>query len=695
MLLALVAKTFTAQNRNIDSLKNALAHLPDQKHQKAEDTLRIDLLNRLSVAFLSIGNYDSMLHYAGQSLQLAKTSGDHPGVKRGMAGAYNNIGLARYNLGNYPEALKNQYAALKIQEKINHRSGLANSYNNIGLVHHSQGLLEDALRDHEAALKIRKALNDVKGNIASHMNIGNVYLDLDNPERAFENYQSALMFAQKAGDRLKTGNCYGSIGITYLRRQKYDEAKNNLMKALEIGKSVGDKFGELVVYGNLSSMYYELKDYQKAKTYAEKMLDLAREIRAPDMIRNANYYMHDASKGLGKYADALKYYEAFVIINDSLLSESNTRKSIETQIQFNFDKKAAADSVKVSEEKKVVAVQLKHEKTQRFGLYGGLILTLLFAGFVFNRFRVTMRQKNIIAAKEQHAQKQTQIIARQKDLVEDKQKEILDSITYARRIQQALLASKQLLDSNLVRNPSPAQGTPDDKPGNSGGEKRDYFILFRPRDIVSGDFYWASLLPNGEFALVIGDSTGHGVPGAIMSILNISCLNEVISKNEVRPDRILFETRKRVIDYLKNDGSGDGGKDGMDCTLLSFNFRTNVLSYSGANNPLWIVRDGELIEIKPDKMPVGKHAWDQTDFTLHSFPFRSGDRIYTCTDGYADQFGGQQGKKFMSRKFKNLLLSISSRPAAEQRQLLSETFDAWKANIEQVDDVTVFGLCID
>ena len=291
---------------------------------------------------------------------------------------------------------------------------------------------------------------------------------------------------------------------------------------------------------------------------------------------------------------------------------------------------------------------------------------------MYNRFKVTQKQKYIIT--------------QQKHLVEEKHREITDSINYAERIQRSFLATTEMLDQHL----------------------KDYFVFFRPKDVVSGDFYWAGELNNGNFAFSVADSTGHGVPGAIMSILNISSLEKSIEK-ETEPDKILNQTRKIIIERLKKDGSTEGGKDGMDCSLLVINKDRTQLSFASANNPVFIVNPNRTecpvnslpfgegrggAEFKPDKMPVGKHEKDVEDFTLHTALLQKGDVIYALTDGFPDQFGGDKGKKYMIKNLKELLLQIACLPMQEQEQKLAEEFDKWKGSNEQVDDVCIIGVRI-
>lgn len=280
---------------------------------------------------------------------------------------------------------------------------------------------------------------------------------------------------------------------------------------------------------------------------------------------------------------------------------------------------------------------------------------------------------------EQKVIERTLELRHQKEIVEEKHKEITDSINYAERIQRSFLATKELLDEHLSH--------------SGGGEEGKYFVFFKPKDVVSGDFYWASKLNNGNFALVCADSTGHGVPGAIMSILNISSLEKAIETN-TQPNKILFETRKIIINRLKKDGSKEGGKDGMDASLLVLNPEKNKLTFASAHNPVILIRQQEIIEFKGDKMPVGKHDRDNEPFTLQEIDLIKGDIIYILTDGFPDQFGGEKSKKYMIKNLKNYFLSIAHLPMKEQEKKLAIELENWKGSNEQIDDICIIGVKI-
>jgi sigma-B regulation protein RsbU (phosphoserine phosphatase) len=290
------------------------------------------------------------------------------------------------------------------------------------------------------------------------------------------------------------------------------------------------------------------------------------------------------------------------------------------------------------------------------------VLNLFILFVVTILFFVFFRRENLLFQKA---------ILKQKDIIEEKQKEILDSIAYAKRIQFSLLASDNLLRNNLP----------------------DYFVLFKPKDVVSGDFYWATPTPDG-FIYITADCTGHGVPGAFMSLLNISKLSQVINENKVtRPDLILNNVRTEIIKVLNVEGSEES-KDGMDAILCKIDLNTMKLQYAAANNSFYIVRDKQLLTCKADKMPVGKGHDDSISFTFSEIELKKGDVVYTFTDGYADQFGGPKGKKFRYKQLEDILISVCHLPTTEQVAILGKKFEDWKGSLDQVDDVLIMGVKI-
>ncbi len=231
-------------------------------------------------------------------------------------------------------------------------------------------------------------------------------------------------------------------------------------------------------------------------------------------------------------------------------------------------------------------------------------------------------------------------------------------------------------------------------------ETKNFFILYKPKDIVSGDFYHAiAHKPTGSknelFFMCTADCTGHGVPGALMSMVGISHLNEsIIEKNLIHPNEILDNMRKGIIASLNPEGSEEESKDGMDCVLCAYDFENMTLEFAAANNSLWLIRNGELIEYKPDKMPVGMYHSKIAPFSLQTIALQKGDIIYTFTDGFADQFGGEKGKKYKYKKLQEKLLELKDLPMTDQKNILEKEFEKWRGNLEQVDDVLIIGVKI-
>ncbi|MGZ4054867.1 MAG: SpoIIE family protein phosphatase [Bacteroidia bacterium] len=285
------------------------------------------------------------------------------------------------------------------------------------------------------------------------------------------------------------------------------------------------------------------------------------------------------------------------------------------------------------------------------------IMIITYKSFQRQRAENKIKQKNII-------------LNHQKEIIEEKNKEVMDSIHYAKRIQRAMITSDTYFNKYL----------------------NEHFIFYQPKDIVSGDFYWA-LETGNKFFLIVADCTGHGVPGAFMSLINIASLNEVIVEKKITsPELILNEVRLNIIKALNPEGNEEG-KDGMDCILCCFDFDTMTLEYAAANNAFYLVRNKELIICQADKMPVGKGE-NEESFTLRKLKLQEGDSLYLLTDGYADQFGGPKGKKYKYRQLEELLVSINDEPLESQQQIVEKSFNTWKDNLEQVDDVLLIGIKI-
>jgi tetratricopeptide (TPR) repeat protein len=699
----LVNNSDTTQNNFFLKAKGfALMNIGDIYFYQGEYTLALEyysksleisagIINKSLMAncLMSIGNiysnqaeYAQALKYYAKSLKISEENKD----KTGVIGALKNLGNVFYYQGDYSKAIEYFTKALKVSEETGNKGHEAGALNNIGVIYLGQGDFEKALEYYFEAVKIQEEIGG-EFELANCLdNIGGVYSRQHKYLKAMEYHNKGLKIREKIGDNRGIATSLGNIGVIYSDQGDYARAIDYYTQSLKIGEEIGENMQVSITLNNIASVYNKKGEYAKSIEFSERSSLMAKEIGAPLLTQNAAELLWEVNKKIGRYKESLKMYELFIATRDSIESEANQKAVIQQEYKYAYEKQAAADSITNAEAGKVKDALLTVEKAenkqhqleataqkqQAYFLYGGLGLALLFGGFIFNRFRVTSKQKGIIEQQKGKVETTLQAVEHQKEIIEEAHKEITDSIDYAERIQRSFLATKEVLDTNL----------------------KDYFVFFKPKDVVSGDFYWADLLSNGTFAVVNADSTGHGVPGAIMSILNISSIEGAIKEGATTPHEIFNKTRKSIIKRLQKDGSPEGGKDGMDASIVCFDFENKKLTYTAAQNPIWIIRDGNLTEVKPEKMPIGKHEFDHVPFEGGEFDIQKGDQIYTLTDGFQDQFGGPKGKKFMVKKMREYVLSISHLPMAEQHQKLNEVFSDWQGDVEQVDDVCVIGVRI-
>jgi len=587
-----------------------------------------------------------------------------------LASAYSNIGYVYENRGNIPKAMDYYYKALKINEQIGNELGIAVNFNNIADTYRSQGYNSKAMTYFLKSLKLYKKNKDIMGEAMTLNNIASVYLGQNDTKNAIQYYEQSLNIVQVINNKYGEASILSNLGSIYLNEGDTTKALKLYMESLEINTQINDKLSiinSLINVGNVQLIKGEVK---KAKKHITKAFQMATKNGFPKAISRSSSFLSKIAIKEHNYKEAFNKYKLSIVMGDSIRNNNSIKALAEQNAKYEYEKQALADSITYIKELKIQEALLQVEETkneqqqqQKYYLYFGLFLLVLFTLFIFNRFKVTQKQKIII----EQAHKKTE---HQKKQVEKAHKEITDSINYAERIQRSFLATDEILTSNL-------------------GE---YFVFFKPKDVVSGDFYWADMLSNGKFAIVNADSTGHGVPGAIMSLLNTSSIEKSIDKGLLEPADIFNDARKNIIKRLKKDGSEHGGKDGMDASIICFDFNNLKMAYCAAQNPIWIIRNEEVIQIKPEKMPIGKHDNDQTPFVGGEFDLQKGDQVYTLTDGFQDQFGGPKGKKFMVKRMRQFVLENSKLSMTEQHVKLKQAFMEWQGNLEQVDDVCVIGI---
>jgi serine phosphatase RsbU (regulator of sigma subunit) len=535
---------------------------------------------------------------------------------RSVAGGYVNLGAIYNGLEEYKIALSYYFKALKIYQAGNEKENLGILYNNIGSTYQKQKQIPNSNHYLRMAYKLAAELdNQMLCGMATH-NLGINFSENKQYDSAIVYYNNSLRFIQKYGEGPGHIFNYRQIGDAYYYLKQYDKAEENLLKAVRISNKIGYSSGVEEIYQLLSGIYEAKKDYKKSLEY-NKIYTQLKDSLSSEAIKTG-------------------------IIKAQYETEMQQQKKMQAQEQKNRDLIAQA---KIDSQNKIISASLI-----------ALVVVLILVVFILRGYN----QKR----------KANAIISKQKEIVELKQKEILSSIYYAKRIQNALLTSENYFKKRL----------------------KDFFILYKPKDIVSGDFYWG-LEHKGLFYLIVADCTGHGVPGAFMSLLNISILNElIIEKGFSSPDQILNEARKEIIRSLNPEG-GDESKDGMDCILCAFDFKNGKLQYACANNSFFLVRNNELITSKTDKMPVGLSHGEEP-FKLHEIELKQNDALYFITDGYADQFGGPKGKKFKYKQLQDLLVLIHANEISQQKEDLNNKFEDWKGTLEQIDDVCIVGIRI-
>ncbi|MES2762830.1 MAG: SpoIIE family protein phosphatase [Bacteroidota bacterium] len=644
-----------AQTREIDSLKKIVSI-------EKNDSLKAFAYSKIGQKLWYI-NPDSSVYYTNISKDIATRKN----VKSILSYCYNNYGVIDYIQGNYTNSLTKYFEGLKYARKNSIIEGIL--LNNIGMSYAELKDGKKALEYYQRTLGAKKMMGDSSRFATTYINIGNSFVDLNKHDDAKHYFDTALILAHKYNDLVTMADAYGNIGNHYFRKKEFVEAEKNCREALRIKKSVDDIYGYATSLSDLSSMLMSSKRDKDVESILKEAEKMSLDNKFIDLLLPIYRNLSDYYRSRSDYKAALMYLSKSMAIQDTILTEGKLREAAIKENQYSFEMIQLKDSLEnVNKAREINLVHEKEMFQQRAFTYGGIIAfvcMLLVALFIFKAFNEKKRSHLIISQQKKE-------VELQKHIIEEHQKETIDSINYAKRIQYALLANDELLKANLS----------------------EYFVFFKPKDIVSGDFYWATT-HGSKFYLAVCDSTGHGVPGAFMSLLNMGFLSEAIKeKNILEPHEVLNYVRKRLIESIGSEGQ----QDGMDAVLICMDNSlvtdgNRSFTYAAANNEPVLVRENEVVILPKDKMPVGKGERKES-FKLQSIILQKGDHLYLYTDGYADQFGGPKGKKFKYKQLNEMLLANVALPLNKQSQILSKTFEDWKSGLEQVDDVAIIGIKI-
>ncbi len=571
--------------------------------------------------------------------------------------ATNLLGLTFREMDMPDSALFYCQNAYRIADEIGDSIYMSKASNNIGTIYFDIDEYELGLEFIENAAEISRQSNDFENASNTYTNLGGIHYQLNNLEKATTFAMIGLELSKQVKDKSVEANACLILGSISFEYGNYDQGKDWILRSIDIYKSLHRLADVGTTYSKLAFCYREADKYKVAEIYYLKALDYADSTKAADAYSRVYLGLATNNKKMGKSDRALDYYILHMDWKDSLSKQTNMKSLLAMQEQFSAEQIQKENELLEKENSikeltnRENEARLENDKIVIWSSLGSLIVALVFGAFIFNRFKITKKQKGIIEE--------------QKDLVEEAHKEIKDSIDYAKRIQTALLPPPRHVKEYL----------------------NDSFILYKPKDVVAGDFYWIEEL-DGKVLFAAADCTGHGVPGAMVSVICSNALQRCLREYQLAdPGQILDKTREIVIE--KFDQGDEDVKDGMDIALCSLDGMK--LKYAGAHNPLWIIRNGEIIVTRANKEPIGKFHI-QSAYQTHDVDLQSGDTIYLFSDGYVDQFGGEKGKKFKSKAFKELLLGIQSESMEKQRDSINTAFENWKGDLEQVDDVCVIGV---
>ena len=574
----------------------------------------------------------------------------------------NQIGYNYYFLSDFNHSVEFFLKTLKICELQGNKSGIAGCHNNIGSIYLELEDTVNALHHHLLALSIRKEINkndeESKNAIAmSYGNVGKTYFLASNYTKAMEYYNLCLAISKEVGNKKREALMLNNIGSILAEQQQYDAALPYFLNALNLYKEIDSPENIALCLNNIAEIYFRKKDYTNSIENYKAALVISENNSSLSDMKTSYDGLRNCYVAVGDYKLAHDYLSKSVLIKDSIFNEENSSQINELLAKFDSDKKE--QEIKILQKDKEMSSWLRNS------LIVGSLLLVFLAISLYSRNKVKQKANSELSLKNRNIEEQKQIVEYQKLALEVHQKEIVDSINYAKRIQYALLANEDLLSKNLD----------------------SHFVLFKPKDIVSGDFYWAAE-HNNSFYIAVCDSTGHGVPGAFMSLLSIGFLSEAIKEKSIaEPNQVFDYVRKRLIESITNEDQ----RDGFDGILLRFEKTSHTITYVAANNHPIIVSNNEIRHLAYDKMPVGKGV-KSDKFTLHTIQSSKEDTIYLYTDGYADQFGGEKGKKFKYKPLNDMLLLNNKRALNEQKEILDTTFNNWQGSLEQVDDVLIVGI---
>ncbi len=633
------------------------------------------------------GNYIEALKLFTEVLSYYKAQGNI----KGQASVENQLGAVYRLQGKYPKALEYYFNSLKLYQTIGGKKGESSTLNNIGIVYEYQNNFDKALDYYNQSLKIEQQLNNEEGIGLSYLNIGGVYLKKNDFNQALDFYLKALVIAKKGNDLDAIGVIYNEVGIIQLKKHNYQDAKYYLDQALSTFQKIGSKFrlAECEVY--FGHYYTDLKDYADAIKHFEIAAKIARETGSMEIYTQTQHQLSNLYEKVDNPGKALAYYKIFITSRDSLFSKENTEKSIQSEMLYKFEKEQEAIRIEQAKKDAIAEEKAQRQTTTRNFLIAILALSIILIGIIYIAYRnkrndnltlkrqreeilekneeLIQQQEEILTQRDQIEEKNT-ILEKSKQIIAEKNERIISSIEYAQTIQQAILPDEEILNCKQL----------------------EHFVLYLPKDIVSGDFYWFNKIDNIVFAAVV-DCTGHGVPGSFMSLIGNTLLNQIINEWQTTDPALVLEyLNQKVRKALRQDEQHSKSHVSMDVCLVKIDLSRQMVTFAGARRPLYIIQNGKFEKLPGDIRSVGGVQREtKKDFTNHEFAFTESTYLYLTTDGYIDQMN-PEGRKLGFNKLSSLLLENHTKPMEVQKQILIESLEDQSQGGEQIDDICILGL---
>jgi serine phosphatase RsbU (regulator of sigma subunit) len=683
LLILILACGFLNSQTNLEKSYSKLAN-------PANDTVKVNALNVLAKYHINV-DQDSAHFYVKNALILAEKLK----YERGIGFGYLTSGILQSDMGNYPEALKYILDATSIAERIKDFPLLSGCKLNLGNFYIKTKDYDKALDIYREGLAISRN-NNLLYSEASLLSSYGLALrlkgELDSSifyyEKVLEIHHSTLH------DSVVIAALYNNMASAHFAKGDIKTAENYLVESYKINKLMGNQRYMILNLSNLAELSgMEEGNLKQSRAYFDEAIAMAKKARSKEALESIYFGMSETYYNHKIYDEAYTYLKLSLAYKDSVIGDGKHAEIM--QISEEFKTRQIQDSLTIKEKElqlsqsNELAAELKASKTT-WQLVGAMIIMLAILIALFALYRHSKNQKKVNAL----LQDKNDEINHQKLEIEEKNTELTDSINYAKRIQQAILPSSNYMTKVLG----------------------DHFLIFRPKDIVSGDFYWVKQQNNRRY-FAVADCTGHGVPGAMVSMLGFETIERVsgteisdaaIFVNKVNDALVTaFTARSEEIISKENQV-----KDGMDLSLCIVT-DNKILSYCGANNECYVIRKNDLpmpvasdqikitvsenfsvIELKPTKRPVGVFE-SEYEFKSVEIQLEKGDLFYLFSDGYADQFGGPKGKKMKTSSFRDALLDAAHLKLKEQQLYLENHLDNWQQNFDQLDDITVLGVKVE